>query len=239
LSPLDLHSANDQELELMVDRLREVSGYDVYFFNSTMEHGIPSVWGIAKNRSSDGGNLICAAGANPDPVKAIKSAMFELAGMIHHHDAKFAQNRSKYERMLHDPFAVETMEDHGMLYGLPEAEERLNFLLNEGRPLRTFAEEFKPQPKYSDLKDDLEVLLERFRRLNLDVIVVDQTSPITKRNGLVCVKALIPGMLPMTFGHHLIRVRGLERVLNVPMKLGFTKQPLTYEQLNPYPHPFP
>jgi ribosomal protein S12 methylthiotransferase accessory factor len=68
---------------------------------------------------------------------------------------------------------------------------------------------------------------------------VDQTAPVIKRNGLCCVKVLSPGMLPMTFGHHLIRVRGLERVLNVPVKLGFTKQPLTHEQLNPYPHPFP
>jgi ribosomal protein S12 methylthiotransferase accessory factor len=239
LPRLDLYSSNDHELELMVERLREVAGYDVYFYNSTMENGIPSVWGIAKNRGSKGLNLICAGGANPDPVKAIKSALFELAGMMYRHDEKLAQNRSKYVRMLENPFAVETMEDHGMLYGLQEAEERLNFLLNETRPMRTFAEEFKPQSKYLDLKDDVEELLERFRRLNLDVIVVDQTTPETKRNGLFCVKVLIPGMLPMTFGHHLIRVRGLHRVLNVPMKLGFTKQPLTYEKLNPYPHPFP
>jgi ribosomal protein S12 methylthiotransferase accessory factor len=43
----------------------------------------------------------------------------------------------------------------------------------------------------------------------------------------------------MTFGHHLTRVKGLERVLTVPMQLGFASKPLTYEQLNPYPHPFP
>jgi ribosomal protein S12 methylthiotransferase accessory factor len=239
LPRLDLYSANDIELELMVDRIREVAGYDVYFYNSTMEHEIPSVWGVAKNRSSKGLNLICAAGANPDPVKAVKSALFELAGMMHHHDEKLAQHRLKYERMLLDPFAVKTMEDHGILYGLPEAEDRLEFLLNESRPLKTFADEFKPQPRYTDLKDDLEDLLHRFHRLNLEVIVVDQSSPVIKRNGLFCVKVLIPGMLPMTFGHHLTRVKGLERVLNVPLKLGFTNQPLTYEQLNPYPHPFP
>lgn len=50
---------------------------------------------------------------------------------------------------------------------------------------------------------------------------------------------LIPGMLSMTFGHHLTRVTGLERVLEVPMKLGYAKEPLTVEQLNPHPHPFP
>lgn len=239
IPPLDLHSANDKELELMVDRIREVQGYDVYFYNSTMEHGIPSVWAVAKNRKSKGVNLICAAGANPDPVRAVKSAIYELAGMMVRHDKILEENRQKYEEMLKDPFAVRNMADHGLLYGLPEAEERLNFLLQDNRPLRTFAEEFKQPPENTDLKDDLQAILDRFRQLDLEVIVVDQTTPITKKNGLYCVKVLIPGMLPMTFGHHLTRVRGLERVLQVPKKLGFTKQPLSYEQLNPYPHPFP
>lgn len=92
---------------------------------------------------------------------------------------------------------------------------------------------------HADLTDDLKGLLQAFRRLNLDVIVVDQTSPEILRNGLYCVKVLIPGMLPMTFGYHLTRVTGLERVLRVPAELGFAKQPLTPEQLNPHPHPFP
>ncbi|MDR7238110.1 TOMM precursor leader peptide-binding protein [Neobacillus drentensis] len=239
LPRLDLRSANDKELQLMVDRIQEVAGYDLYVYNSTMEHEIPSVWAVAKNRRSKGVNLICAAGANPDPVRAVKSAIYELAGMMVRHDEKLEANQQKYEQMLQNPYAVRTMEDHGLLYGLREAEERLNFLLDDQRPLRTFAEEFKQPPANTDLKDDLQEILNKFRLLNLEVIVVDQTTPITKRNGLFCVKVLIPGMLPMTFGHHLTRVKGLERVLSVPMKLGFTKHPLSYEQLNSYPHPFP
>ncbi|KMY50127.1 TOMM precursor leader peptide-binding protein [Peribacillus loiseleuriae] len=239
LPRLDLSSANDKELQLMADRIREVAGYDLYFYNSTMEHEIPSVWAVAKNRKAKGVNLICAAGANPDPVRAVKSAIYELAGMMFRDDEKLEKNRQKYESMLQNSFAVRTMEDHGMLYGLREAEERLNFLLDDQRPLRTFAEEFKQPPANTDLKDDLQDILNRFRRLNLEVIVVDQTTPIIKRNGLFCVKVLIPGMLPMTFGHHLTRVKGLKRVLTVPMQLGFKKMPLSFEQLNPYPHPFP
>ena len=143
LPRLDLRSANDKELQLMVDRIRDVAGYDLYFYNSTMEHGIPSVWAVAKNRRSKGVNLICAAGANPDPVNAVKSTIFELAGMMFRDDEKIETNRQKYERMLQEPFAVRDMEDHGMLYGLREAEERLNFILNDHGPLRTFAQEFK------------------------------------------------------------------------------------------------
>ena len=73
----------------------------------------------------------------------------------------------------------------------------------------------------------------------LDVIVVDQTSPEILRNGLHCVKVIVPGMLPMTFGYHMTRLEGLARVLTVPARLGFAKEPLAPGQLNPHPHPFP
>ncbi|MEC1501457.1 TOMM precursor leader peptide-binding protein [Bacillus sonorensis] len=239
LRQIELHSCEDEELRLMIERVRAVAGYDLYVFNSTMEHGIPSIWAIAKNRKQHGLNLICSAGAHPDPSKAVKSALHELAGMMFKHDAKLEAERDKYEEMLHNPFLVREMEEHSLLYGLPEAEERLRFLLEQNQPLTTFQEAFKQKTNNLDLKKDLEELLETFRRLNLEVIVVDQTSPVTKRNGLYCVKVLIPGMLPMTFGHRLTRLTGLERVLTVPAKLGYRKETLTFDELNQHPHPFP
>ena len=239
LPRLDLRSAPDRELRWMTDRLEAVAGYDMYLYNSTMEHGIPSVWALAKNKKERGVNLICAAGAHPDPIRAAKSAIHEVAGMLLTVSEKFEENRQQYERMLLDPYQVVQMEDHSMLYGLKQAEERLDFLLNDDRPMQTFAEAFEPKGWNADLTDDLKAMLHVFRQLNLEVIVVDQTTPETRRNGLYCVKVLIPGMLPMTFGQHLIRVTGLDRVLRVPAELSYSPEPLSPEQLNPYPHPFP
>lgn len=239
LPRLDPLTADDEELQLMIERMRAVAGYDLYLYNSTMEHGIPSVWAMAKNRKEKGLNLILAAGAHLDPVRAAKSAIQELAGMMLNLDEKLESNKEKFEQMLHDDSLVKQMDDHGMLYGLPQAEERFKFLLDDNRPMRSFNDEFKWKSEHADLTDDLKEILQVFRGLNLDVIVVDQTAPELKRNGLSCVKVLIPGMLPMTFGHHLTRLTGLERVLNVPMELGYTDRPLTFEQLNRQPHPFP
>ncbi|TKH08924.1 TOMM precursor leader peptide-binding protein [Peribacillus simplex] len=239
LTRLDPNSANDKELELMIDRARAAAGYDIHLFNSTMEHGIPSVWALAKNRKQKGLNIICAAGAHLDPVRAVKSAVFELAGMMLTLDEKLEENQDEVEKMLHDSSLVRKMDDHGMLYGLPQAEERLQFLLDDDRPMRTFAEEYGEKVNHPDLTEDLQEILQEFRRLKLEVIVVDQTTPEIARNGLHCVKVLIPGMLPMTFGHHLTRITGLERILRVPMELGYAKRPLEFEQLNPHPHPFP
>ncbi|MCA1054175.1 TOMM precursor leader peptide-binding protein [Rossellomorea aquimaris] len=239
LPRLDPFTAGDEELELMIERMRAVAGYDLYLYNATMENGIPSIFAIAKNRKDTGLNLILAAGAHLDPVRAAKSAIQELAGMMLNLDEKLEKNRSKHEKMLDDDSLVRQMDDHGMLYGLPQAEERLGFLLNDTRPLRSFQEEFKPSSDHSDLTDDLKDILEAFRCRNLDVIVVDQTAPELAKNGLHCVKVVIPGMLPMTFGHHLTRLTGLERVLTVPAELGYADRPLSFEALNLKPHPFP
>ncbi|MGB8956171.1 MAG: TOMM precursor leader peptide-binding protein, partial [Tumebacillaceae bacterium] len=240
LPRLDLSSVQDQELQLMIARLRTAAGYDLHVFHATMEHGIPSVWAILKNRKPQGANVVCVAAAHLDPVRAVKGAMQEMAGMIGLIDHKIETEREKIERMLDDPFLLTDMSEHCALYGLPQAEERLGFLLNEDRPLQPFDTAFTwPAKHHADLTDDLKDVLQVFERLQLDVIVVDQTTPEMKRNGLYCVKVLIPGMLPMTFGHRNTRVTGLERVLKVPMQLGYVPRPLTVEQLNPHPHPFP
>ena len=241
LPQIDPYSSNDEELHLMIDRMQEITGYDLYLYNATMEHGIPCILTITKNRTSDSDrlNLMCAAGAHLDPVRAVKSAIFESVGMITPLNKEFKQKKEDFLAMYHDSSLVKKMDDHGMLYGLPEAEKRLHFLLNQNRPLQTFQEAFQPPKPHDDLTDDLQSLLQTFRQLNLDVIVVDQTTPEIKRNGLHCAKVIIPGMLPMTFGHHLRRVTGLSRVLTVPKQLGYVDRELTIEELNPYPHPFP
>jgi ribosomal protein S12 methylthiotransferase accessory factor len=235
---LDCKTIGDTELQLMLHRLQSMTGYEIHLFNSTTENGIPSIWAMAKNTKDDGLNLLCAAGAHLDPIRAVKGAVQELSGMLSNMDDVFVKNRKKYKEMLHDSYRVRHMEDHSMLYGLKDAEKRMFFLLDK-RMKRNFKDEFKPVRQTADLLDDLSGVLETFKMLNLEVIVVDQTGPELKRNGLHCVKVVIPGMLPMTFGHHLTRVKGLDRVLTVPAKLGYVQQPLTYGEINPYPHPFP
>jgi ribosomal protein S12 methylthiotransferase accessory factor len=236
---LDIASARDEELRLMVDTLRAVTGYDLHLFDTTMENGIPSVWALAKNRKRQGIHLLCAAGAHLDPIRAVKSAVQELAGMLLALDEKYEASQETCLEMYRDPFKVRHMEDHSMLYSLPQAEERFQFLLGGDRPLRPFDEQYRTRQRHTDLTDDLKDMIHTFRKLHLDVIVVNQTTPELQRNGLHCVKVLIPGMLPMTFGHHLRRLEGLERVLQVPVDLGYASRTLTRQQLNLHPHPFP
>lgn len=240
LPALDLSTHPDRELRWMVERLRTVAGYDLHFYNATMENAVPTVFVVAKNRRSRGLNLLCSAGSHLDPLRAVKGAIHETAGMLLRFDDKMETERDRYLHMLKYPSRLREMADHSMLYGLPEAEARLGFLLNDKRPVQTLAQAFPRQfGQSADLTEDLQALLQVFKGLKLNVIAVDQTSPELSRNGLSCVKVIVPGMLPMTFGYQFTRLEHLDRVLNVPMQLGYKDRPLTKKELNPHPHPFP
>ena len=70
------------------------------------------------------------------------------------------------------------------------------------------------------------------------MIVVNQTAPEHRAFGLHCVKVLIPGTLPLTYGHGRRRLRNLPRLLTVPHRLGHTDGPLSVADINQLPHPF-
>lgn len=236
---LRLDDVEDRELRWMAKRFEAVTGYDLLLFDMTMEHGVPCIWSMARNRNPVGARLICSAGAHLDPMRAAKSAIHELAGSFPDFGERYEAHRPMALKMLDDPSRVRDMAHHSVLYSLPEAEARLDFLLHQNRPSESFRSRFQPPVRNEDLTEDLRGLLQTLEALNLDVIVIDQTPPELKRHGLYCVKTLIPGMLPMTFGHHLTRLEGLTRVLTVPLKLGYAKRSLRMDELNPYPHPFP
>ena len=73
----------------------------------------------------------------------------------------------------------------------------------------------------ADLRDDLQAVIDRYLGTGLDVIVVDQTTPEHRAGGFSCAKVIIPGTLPMTFGHHHRRVTGLPRLYEIPRMLGY------------------
>ncbi|XID94716.1 TOMM precursor leader peptide-binding protein [Paenibacillaceae bacterium WGS1546] len=238
LPALDPLSSRDKELRWMIDYLECAYGYEIRLYDATTDIGIPSIWAMAKSGSGQGPNLVCAGAAHPDPVKAAKSAIHEIAGNIVYLGERIARDRRAIRRMLRDPRFVSRMEDHALLYGLPEAESRLDFLRRSDRPAVSFEDAFAPVEPHRNLTQDLIGLLRRILVSGLDVIAIDQTAPEASRLGLHCAKALIPGLVPMSYGYRLERLSGLRRVVDVPRRLGYSPEPLLPERLNVDPHPF-
>lgn len=232
---IDLDSAKDRTIPLVAEAIRAETGYTAMAFDTTMEHGIPCVWAMAVRPQADTGRpmAVCAAGAHVNPEQAAVSALNELSPLIGDLGRRFPPARDRARRMADDPTLITSMPDHSLAYGEAKAFHRLAFLTGSTR-VRRFSGMAQPTAfRNDDLRQDLEELIGRYLDSGLDVIVVDQTTPEHQACGAVCVKVIIPGMLPMTFGHAHRRVDGLPRLSSVPPLLGYHPQ-----DINPYPHPF-
>jgi ribosomal protein S12 methylthiotransferase accessory factor len=241
---IDLSTAQDRSIPMLAEAIEAETGYRVLAFDTTMEHGIPSIWAMAVSPpGSDQPALACSAGAHFEPERAAAGALCELGPILTDLISRYPEIAVRSHHLAGDASLVATMDDHSVLYSSREAASRLEFLTGSERWL-TFADIGSGNGNgdsfhNTDLTDDLADMVRRLRRHGLDVIVVDQTTPEHRASGLCCVKVIVPGMLPMTFGHQNRRVHGLPRLYEVPTLLGHRDSPLPPEDVNPHPHPFP
>jgi ribosomal protein S12 methylthiotransferase accessory factor len=240
---IDLFSARDRSIPVLAEAIEAETGYQALIFDTTMEHGIPSVWAMAVcPPGTEQPGLACAAGAHLDPELAASGALSELGPILIDLISRYPDVAERGRAMAGDPSLVVTMEDHAVLYANHEASSHLDFLTTAAR-VRSFADirrrDVADAFRNIDLTDDLTEVVRRLLRHGLDVVVVDQTSPEHRAGGFSCVKAIVPGMLPMTFGHDNRRIHGLPRLFEVPKLLGYRDRALLPQDVNPHPHPFP
>ncbi|MGW4795707.1 TOMM precursor leader peptide-binding protein [Nonomuraea sp. NPDC004297] len=238
VAAIDLGTARDPRLRMLAAHLEERTGRTITVLDTTVEHGVPTVWAIAVDR--DGGErarAVCAGGAHLDPERAAGNALRELGPILASVERAYRQHRARVSAMAADPALVTTMGDHSLLYADPAVFSRLEFLFAAQR--RRSLDELGVPVSPDDLTEDLERAVGRFLAAGLDVVVVDQSTPEQSGAGLSCVKVIVPGALPMTFGHGMRRVTGLPRLFRVPRLLGDPAPPVTPADLNPHPHPFP
>jgi ribosomal protein S12 methylthiotransferase accessory factor len=225
---IDLACAQDRSIPLLAKAIEVDTGYRLLAFDTTMEHGVPSVWAMAVCPPGvDQPALACAAGAHLDPEQAASGALRELGPILADLMERYPDIAERARTMAADPASVLAMDDHSVLYTSREAAPRLDFL-TASTQTRTFTEmESRYRTgafRHTDLTDDLTELVRRLAAHQLDVVVVDQTTPEHRAGGFRCVKVIVPGLLPMTFGHDNRRTHGLPRLPR---------------EVNPHPHPFP
>jgi ribosomal protein S12 methylthiotransferase accessory factor len=238
---LHLASVTDPMIRLLVEHLEYHSGYTIHALNITLDHAIPCLFllGIDEQNRENMPKAHVVAGSHPHPEQALLRGLRELAAALTTPQL-LQENRTQALEMLADSNLVQIMDHHPLVYYLPEAFDRLHFLYHAQQ--QTFQEAFESfyyhPPERMDLRDDLEFLINYYLKQGIDVIVVDQTAPEHLPCGLRCVKVLMPGMLPMTFGQQNRRIVGFERLHQLPFTLGYQDHPLTEAEVNPHPHPF-
>ncbi|MEU9029473.1 TOMM precursor leader peptide-binding protein [Streptomyces sp. NPDC048383] len=238
--------AGDLDTALLTDRAAGV-GYRLVLLDATNDFGIPAVLAVCRYEGTHPAapRMFLAAGAHHDPRAAIRSAVAEVVTNVlesthRSTDAGGPRDPARLRPMLDRPELVVSLDDHVGLGTLPEAAPRWECLFADAPPL-TVEEAWPGAPTpVRDLGALLGATVERLAGAGLEVITVDQSEPGTReRLGLRCVKTLVPGSLPMTFGHVNHRTRGLPRLLEVPYRLGRKARPLRHADLALHPHPFP
>ncbi|MBF8184155.1 TOMM precursor leader peptide-binding protein [Nonomuraea sp. K274] len=209
---LDPALARDPALALQAAAITAETGHRVLCFDTTAEHGIPSVWVMAVDAEgrADRPATAHAAGSALTLEQATMNALSELGPLLADVIRRYPEERDRAEAMVRDPEQVLTMHDHSLLYAAPGAAGRLEFLTGraDGPKSGFGASRFTGD----DLTADLRVMADAVIEAGMDVVAVDQTTPEHLAGGFSCVKVLVPGALPMTFGHQYRRLDNLPRL---------------------------
>lgn len=238
-----LDTVEDLECRTIIARLA-AAGAQLHVLDARLDLPIPVVLAVIVREPGQYGTFSIAAGASFDPGEAIRRALGEVA--VHFHGFEERSRRAAEERWGDagpDFASVKGLEDHAVLYGQPQVLHHALFLV-ENAEERSFADTYAAwnaqRPRSLSLLDDLEFFFAALRAAGHDDVVwIDQSSPEQMRVGLRTVRAIVPGMLPIDFGHGRCRAATLPRLYELPHRLGLRAERLQPADLHRAPHPFP
>ncbi len=124
------------------------------------------------------------------------------------------------------------VSDGAVYMGHPSRAPAFDFLL--GTPASRRLSEM-PNLATGDPDEDLRVVLSRLDAAGLDSYLVDLTPDEAIRAGMTVVRAVIPGLLPLSFTYR-SRFLGSPRLYEAPVRMGYPSLPEA--ELNPWPQPF-
>ena len=238
-----LDTITDVECKTIITRLA-AAGAELHLLDARLDLPVPVVLAVIVRAPGEYGAFSLAAGASFDPVDAIRRALGEVAVHFHGFEARSRLAAEANARDGATGFAsVKSLEDHALFYGQPEALPLARFLVEHPEERSyddTYAAWNAQRPASLSLLDDLEFFFAALRAAGHDDVVwVDQSSPEQVQLGLRTVRAIVPGLLPIDFGHGRCRAATLPRLYELPHRLGLRAAPLGADDINRSPHPFP
>ncbi|MFF5445574.1 TOMM precursor leader peptide-binding protein [Streptomyces sp. NPDC012888] len=243
LPEIDVSTSGRPATRAMVDRLA-LYGYRARFFDTRITFPVPVVTAVAERFDGGPGRMCFGAGAGLDPESALDSALCEIATDAVNLTGRTVRDEPRLRAMAEDFGLVTALHDHPLVYGVPEMGRWADFLLRapQGR-MRAVSELAWPdergRPVSDDVREDLQRCVAAVAGHGFDVVLVDQTMPEQRRLGLHTVSVLVPGLLPIDFGHSRQRALGMPRLRTALRAAGLREHDLDPRGFNPAPHPFP
>jgi len=202
--------------------------YSLYV--TTLDLGVPSFLGVLRdNRGSQRGTIVAGA-ASLDPLWAATKTLLELVQGL-----AWMEHVGPVSLDVADFASVTTFEQRAMLYAFNDLRRALDFL-DDGRPpvsLPQIASHATGSPT-QDLDWCIGMLADR----GLRAFAIDLTPPEIGSCGYSIVRVLIPALEVME-GDHRYPFLGGRRWQDVPVACGLREHPISTDEMNPYPHPYP
>lgn len=233
LPELDLTDLADERIAAAIRLLRHHTGRELRAFRALGEFGVPVVIMVSTSDDPAEPATLTTAGCALTVGTALLGAAQEMAAAAPAISVNYrAADRNELLRALDRPELVRHMTDHSLVAALPQARDRFAFLLEESAAP---AEPVTLVPR-GDIAADLNTMLAASSR---EVIVVDHTTIELHRLGLRCVKAVVPGTAPMTFGHLHRRLPSAATIRAFRLRNGIAPAQASIRELRHEPHPFP
>lgn len=230
LPRIPLHTINDPEITRMVG-LANTHGYDIHCLVLTQDIDIPIVWLLALRRDGQFPATFSSAGSGANPISAIRSALREVTQLV---VMPRDWTIDQAAQMLDDPYKVTELEHHVHYSSHPTQLPKLTRYLQG--PETTIEKAFpdwpnKLRPTHGGILEVLTTVTNAFHKAGLTkIVLVDQGQREHTDLGVNVVKAVVPGTVPMCFGHAHQRLTGIPRLTR-----ALNNRPTNTLD----PHPFP
>lgn len=202
-------------------------GLRVTVLDATTDIAVPVRIALLRPTEPRSAELAVGMAAHIDPAQAHQKALIEGA-----HTHNWLRRLKRQRPPLHDPGAARprTFEDHVHLWGHDRVARGFDFWRHGPWRDESSGDAGDPDPAAR-----LGVIIDRLVRAGFEPLLVDLTPLDLGKIGLHVVRAVVPGLVPLTVGPPCL---GTPRLVEVPAQLGFATR-YTGPDWNPLPHPFP
>ncbi len=242
LPELDLRDPADERVAAALRMLRHHTGREIRAFRAVGEFGVPVVVLVSTSDDPAEPATLSTAGCALTVSSALLGAVQEMAAAAPAISVNYrAHPQDELIRAFEQPERVRHMTDHALVAALPRARERFGFLLEQPNGPTSTVESpvlglLTPQ---GDIAADLAAMLTVGERAGREVFVADHTTVELHRLGLRCVKAVVPGTAPMTFGHLHRRLPSAATIRAFQLRNGVDPAQASMREVWHEPHPFP
>ncbi|MGK7942412.1 MAG: TOMM precursor leader peptide-binding protein [Crocosphaera sp.] len=189
---------------------------DLWVLDITSDFNIPCFAAISSRKDREVEDIILGYGAHFDPKIGISRALTEV-NQILPNVLNFKEDGTTNYPPSADPLAIKWWQTATL--------ENQSYLVPDKQILGKKSSDYL-QLASDDLLDDVKLCQKIVEEKGMEMLVLDQTRPDI---GLRVAKVIVPGIC------HMWKRLGAGRLYDVPVSMGWLKEPLKEDELNPFP----